>query len=486
MSNNNKYYSEFGYDEPKLSNDINKYDNPYAYEPSKYNQETLAQKNYYVKSKYFYPSVYSYEDYSTPYDLNQKRVKEETVKKSGYSPEKHISSSDYSYKEVKPYDYHYYKPLEEINLQPKVVYERVISYQDHSSPLTENKNNERLKKSNHFHDYHVPEYELTNQMIDKLDEMKGYITDLKQKVTYSPYSSPSNSKPKPHIFEYEQPKYEYKVIEHELGEKVKRSSPHQFERIDHIKRYGYKASPLKSPLKTIRTNYKNDSYFFDDHKSRSPQKNKIFSPLIKKNPPENPDLILDKIESPKYYQERSKRSSPTRTNYQTKKYFSQEIVVPSKNPIFEIPEQKIYMKKAKTTDINEINDNFFCIDCEQYIKVGNANLHSLFCFKSIENKQEGSGNSKIRDRLRNIIFFLDDEMVRIRNKYGDKLEKLFIKNYEELKKCLNDILECKREIEVHSLINRLHYINLDFDKVAAPYGAEIKRLGLKAEDDLNG
>lgn len=449
------------------------YDNPYKYDSMTHHQTFTQPSTYSVDYKYQTSSKnHDFLNYSTPYDLGSR----EHVKKAGALPEKvtYIEKETYpsyeiSRSQTSPYDFRSYRPLESYDpsIPPKVIYERVTTFQDDIYK-------ESPKKA-HFHEYSSPEIELSNKVLYKLDEMKDYISDLKQKVTYSPI----NNQKKPEIFYYEQPKIEYRHLE--PPQEIRASTPINEYKAEHIKKSGLKASSLKSSRVRFATN---SSY------SPLKQSGKIFSPMIK-HVESDIDEVLHPVTTPKTFREITKKSSPKKYESLTLKYFSNERVVPSRNPIYENESEtgRINIRKAKTIDIinlglnKESENKVLCIDCDQYIIVGNANLHSLFCFKSIENKNEQRSSSTIRSRIQNIIFFLEDEIIRIKNKYGS-LEKNFLDNCYDLKNCLNEILECKKEMEIRSLINKLHYINLEFDKFGAN-GAEIKRLGIKAEDDLN-
>lgn len=492
--------------------------------------KTISPKSNYDNYRINNPSITTYEtytttrtpiydqkvlEYSTPYDLN---LKTEKVTRSGFSPERNPNYSyKYEYKPLEPkisyiyeekpvmiekkepityylpeqpkvsiryeekpflvqktepssYDYHTYRPLDNL--------ER-ISY----SPVRE-----KPKKAN-FYEYKIPEIDISSNLIYKLDDIKDNISELSQKLSNSPHK-------------YQKDYY---------NQEMRRSSPLyiNIERTDHIKKSGFTKSPLKSPF---RSSLKSPLRSPLTHSLRSPtikspttHKTKIFSPL---NSPAIPDenYLMKSLETNRYtpivrrdninlnYQEKTKKHSLPQSNQQ----YSKEIVVPSIKPLEkpkEIIDYRVPLllmeeqpKKSNLVQRRGTDDweSILCIDCEQYIKAHNANLHSMFCFKSIENMSRSCQIAKndIRIRLRNISYFLNDEMNRIKKK-GGFLEKGFWENCEELKSCLNDIVECRTEIEIHSHINRLHYANKRFDQVGGPFAQEIKRLGLRAEEDLS-
>ena len=510
------YNAKFYYD-PLLNKSfpyLDHSDNPYAFQTSKFPESYDYPSNYRITTNQqstFMPSPQKTRmlEFSNPYDLEPK---EEKAKKSGfkqydnynyvYEPqvsykyeEKPFKAEEIKYyepkvtyhyedlpkyeekkpvyfeqRDVTPYDYKTYRPLDN-----NVVYERVT----YSPPV------ETTKRA-HFREYKVPEVDLSNKIIGKLDLMKENISDLKMKLSNS---SGERMSSKPRIFEN---RLTIDVVPTDL----RLSSPLYLEKAERIKRSGYTPSSIKSPYRKSTTN-------------------RIFSPLNLVQPLPDTNTIMQHLESPKIYNvshykeplkesppkydvyERPKKTSPRYESY-GKNNTSFDVVIPSKNPIdmsaYTFPSPKIsksqfieepmVIRKPLERKATEVLDSILCIDCEQYIKAGNANLHSLFCYKTIENGSQLENNrNDIRTRLRNIIYFLNDEMARIRKKGGGN-ESGFWENCEELKGCLNDIVTCKQEVEILSHINKLHNINQRFDQMGSQWAQEVKKLGVKAEDDL--
>ena len=458
-------------------------------------------------------------EFSNPYDLDSHTEK---LKKASPSP---IKKEEYSYRYESPKEYDEIKYLE-----PRVTYRYVDAPQEDHKPSIQThrdppspydyrtyqplepyytskvsysppKVTETVKRA-HFIDTKPKEVDISNRIIGKLDYLKEDISRMKHSLT------PERKSYKPRIFEpsrtLDSPKLD-----------LIPSSPPYIQKAENIKRSGNKAkfAPQKANTQPIRKSYSG---------------NKIFDPLVVLQPPPDPATVLRSLESPKTYtqtykpirtpprspmtKDHVKRSSPEYVSY-GKYPTSRDVVIPSKNPLIgesklevstypirtvqtQIYEEKplksvhhtqvMFEEKRPTLERRATNDSgldsVLCIDCEQYIRAGNANLHSMFCYKTIGERRVVQNND-VRTQLRNILHFLNDEMVRIKRKGGGG-EGGFWEACEELKGCLKDIVECGREDEAHGMVRRLHLVNEKLERMGGVWAGEVRKLGLKAEEDV--
>ena len=489
-----------------------------------YEPKTIYQYEEKPQTSYIYEerpqNTYQYEDKAQTYQPQKTDQYEEKLyfqKTYQYEEKPYL----YQKSDLTPYDYRTYNPG--------------LSY----SPATV----EKTKKVQ-FYDYKVPEYKISSQ----LDEMKYKLGEIKEQISHSPHLYERGSTSRPRIFEYQkisdvttQDLRLSSPLYLEKAEFIKRSgkSPTKSPATSPLlKSYSHKGrifSPLTIShpipdtnliLKSLDTPKTQQSFHKElpkKHINASPKYESYGKtasgdvvvpsqiPLhygetarILENKPrfyessyqtvafaENKPRVYEstypasdnydlRMEQSQYYVEEKPKMSyylqKNEPNIEKNQYFIEN----SGMKIIEKPQyiQSNSLQRRGTDNF----ENILCIDCQQYIKATNANLHSLFCFQNIEMKGVQAKND-FKSRLRNIIFFLSDEMARIKRK-ENFVDGVFWDNCEELKKCLHDIMECKREIEVHSLINRLHYVNSQFDHSSNPHAQEIKKLGVKAEEDL--
>ena len=510
-------------------------DNPYSYQESVFNPVChYSNENFSNQQKYQTPTYNTkiYES-TNPYHIEVIEPKEKVTRSA-------IISNNYE--KIVPYDYRTYKPLDHYN-SPQVLYEK-ISYSPNEKPKKTMFHEYNVPEYETSKRISFKLDQLKDDIVDirnKISLSPQRISYSQPKVTYSPQQYA-----KPRIFEEIQP-IEIKPIEVKPIDNLRVSSPLFIEKAEYIKKSGTSSyNPLKSRTEYIKrsTSPLNSPPLITSMRKTNSHKSKIFSPLRISEPVPDLNLSIKKHESPisQYYPYNNELPKKSYQKFEPYgKSTSHEIVVPSRTPIHteldidnrrvyqssspqtityrtyyepisppphisveqkalpEIsystyqpikenkPEEQVVFKRYETQQLTrratDTFDSIFCIDCEQYIKASNANLHSLFCYKDIESSGNQTHKIDIRGRLRNIVHFFLDEMIRIKMKGGAK-DTNFWENCEDLKKCLNDIIECKREADIYSHIDRLHYINLKFDKVSSPYAHEIQKLGLKAEEDL--